>query len=128
MSKIVCLRTVRIAERPNLIWLELETDDGLVGLGESFRGAQATEAVIHEQVAPWLIGRDARWIEAVSRHLMTPYLGFHSAGAEPWPICGDNHACRSAAARRWAASCPSATSWRRTRWISSCSILPGAVD
>ena len=82
MSKIVCLRTIRIAERPNLIWLELETDDGLVGLGESFRGAQATEAVIHEQVAPWLIGRDARQIEAVSRHLTTPYLGFHSAGAE----------------------------------------------
>ena len=82
MSKIICLRTIRIAERPNLIWVELETDDDLVGLGESFRGAQATESVLHEQVAPWLIGRDARRIEAVSRHLSTPYLGFHSAGAE----------------------------------------------
>ena len=58
MSNIVALRTIRIAERPNLIWVELETDDGLTGLGESFRGAQATEAIIHEQIAPWLIGRD----------------------------------------------------------------------
>jgi L-alanine-DL-glutamate epimerase-like enolase superfamily enzyme len=82
MSKITGLRTIRIRERPNLIWVEVETDDGLTGLGESFRGAQATEAVIHEQIAPWLLGRDARRIEAVSRHLTTPYLGFHSAGAE----------------------------------------------
>ena len=101
MSKIVCLRTIRIAERANLIWVELETDDGMVGLGESFRGAQATEAVLHEQVAPWLIGRDSRRIEAVSRHLMTPYIGFHSAGAEVraasavdialWDLAGKRH-------------------------------------
>jgi galactonate dehydratase len=101
MANIVGLRTIRIAERPNLIWVELETEDGLVGLGESFRGAQATEAVLHEQVAPWLIGRDARRIEAVSRHLTTPYIGFHSAGAEIraasavdialWDLAGKRH-------------------------------------
>jgi galactonate dehydratase len=82
MAHITALRTIRIAERPNLIWVELETDDGRTGLGESFRGAQAVEAVLHETVAPWLTGRDARQIEAVSRHLMNPYLGFHSASAE----------------------------------------------
>ncbi|MDB5857770.1 MAG: dehydratase [Ramlibacter sp.] len=82
MSLVTALRTIRIAERPNLIWVELETDDGRTGLGESFRGAQAVEAVLHEQVAPFLLGRDARHIEAVSRHLLTPYLGFHSASAE----------------------------------------------
>lgn len=82
MSRITALRTLRITERPNLIWVELETDDGLVGLGESFRGAQAVEAVLHETVAPWLIGRDAQHIEAVSNHLMNPYLGFNSSGAE----------------------------------------------
>ncbi len=101
MANITCLRTIRIAERPNLIWVEIETDDGLVGLGESFRGAQATEAVIHEQIAPWLLGRDARRIEAVSRQLTTPYLGFHSAGAEIraasaidialWDMAGKRH-------------------------------------
>ena len=76
MTLVTALRTLRIAERPNLIWVELETDDGRTGLGESFRGAQAVEAVLHEQVAPFLVGRDARHIEAVSRQLMTPYLGF----------------------------------------------------
>jgi L-alanine-DL-glutamate epimerase-like enolase superfamily enzyme len=101
MPNITAVRTIRIAERPNLIWVELDTDDGLTGLGESFRGAQATEAVIHEQVAPWLIGRDARRIEAASRHLTTPYIGFHTAGAEIraasaidialWDLAGKRH-------------------------------------
>ncbi len=101
MTAITCLRTIRITERPNLIWIEIETDDGLMGLGESFRGAQAAEAVIHEQIAPWLLGCDARRIEAVSRHLTTPYLGFHSAGAEIraasaidialWDLAGQRH-------------------------------------
>ncbi len=101
MSNVTCLRTIRISERPNLIWTEIETDEGLVGLGESFRGAQAIESVLHEQVAPWLIGRDSRRIEAVSRHLLTPYLGFHSASAEVraasavdialWDLAGQRH-------------------------------------
>jgi len=101
MSSITCLRTIRIAERPNLIWVELETNDGLVGLGESFRGTQATEAVLHEQIAPWLLGRDARRIEAISRHMTTPYIGFHGAGAEIraasavdialWDLAGKRH-------------------------------------
>jgi len=82
MSNITALRTIRIAERPNLIWVEIETEDGLTGLGETFRGASAVETVLHDQVAPWLIGRDARHIEAVSRHLTSTYLGFNSASAE----------------------------------------------
>jgi L-alanine-DL-glutamate epimerase-like enolase superfamily enzyme len=101
MSKVTCVRTIRIPERANLIWVELETDEGLVGLGESFRGAPAVEAVLHDQVAPWLLGRDSRRIEMVSRHLLTPYLGFHSASAEIraasaidialWDLAGQRH-------------------------------------
>jgi len=101
LSKVTRLRTIRIAERPNLIWVEIETEEGLTGLGESFRGAQAVEAVIHEQVAPYLLGKDSRRIEAASRQLMTPYLGFHSASAEVraasavdialWDLAGQRH-------------------------------------
>jgi len=101
MSRVISLRTIRIAERPNLIWVEIETDEGLTGLGESFRGAQAVEAVIHEQVAPWLLGRDSRRIEAVSRQLTAPYLGFGAASAELraasavdialWDLAGKRH-------------------------------------
>jgi len=57
MSRITTLRTIRIDERPNLIWVEIETDEGLTGLGESFRGAQAVEAAVHELAAPWCSAR-----------------------------------------------------------------------
>jgi len=101
MARIRSLRTIRIAERPNLIWLEIATEDGLVGLGEAFRGAQAVEAVLHEQAAPFLIGRDARNIEGISRHLLTPYVGFGASSAEVraasavdlalWDLAGKRH-------------------------------------
>ncbi len=82
MSNIRCLRTFRLPDRPSLIWLELETDDGLVGLGETFRGAVSVETCLHEELAPWLLGRDARQIEGISRHLLTPYVGYNSSGVE----------------------------------------------
>lgn len=82
MSTIRRLRTYRLPDRPSLIWLELETDDGLVGLGETFRGAVTVDACLHEELAPWLLGRDARAIEGISRHLLSPYVGYNSSGAE----------------------------------------------
>ncbi|QIL74225.1 mandelate racemase/muconate lactonizing enzyme family protein (plasmid) [Diaphorobacter sp. HDW4B] len=82
MSTIRCLRTYRLPDRPSLIWLEIETDDGLVGLGETFRGAVSVDACLHGELAPWLIGRDARHMEGISRHLLTPYVGYNSSGVE----------------------------------------------
>ena len=101
MSKVTALRTIRIPERPNLLWVEVTTDEGLTGLGEAFRGSAAVEAVMHDVVAPWLIGRDARRIEAASRHFLTPYVGFGAASAEVraasavdmalWDLMGQRH-------------------------------------
>lgn len=82
MTTIRALRTYRLPERPSLVWLELETSDGLVGLGETFRGAAAVETCLHAELAPFLLGRDARHIEGISRHLLTPYVGYNSSGTE----------------------------------------------
>ncbi len=82
MSTVRCLRTYRLPDHPSLIWLEIETDDGLVGLGETFRGAVSVEACLHGELAPWLLGRDARHMEGISRHLLTPYVGYNSSGVE----------------------------------------------
>lgn len=101
MSRIRALRTIRIGERPNLLWVEVTTDEGLTGLGEAFRGAAAVEAVIHESVAPLVIGRDSRDMEAISRLLLTPYVGFGASSAEVraasavdialWDLAGQRH-------------------------------------
>lgn len=81
-ARITALRTLRLPERPNLCWVEIETAEGLTGLGETFRGAAAVEAEIHDRVAPYLLGRDAREIERHHRWLTTPYVGFGASSAE----------------------------------------------
>ena len=79
--KITALETLRLGEFPNLIWVRLHTDEGLVGLGETFFGASAVEAYLHDTVASKLIGKDPRQIEARNASLGN-YLGWRSAGVE----------------------------------------------
>lgn len=79
--KITQLETLRLGEFPNLCWVRLHTDQGLVGLGETFMGAQAVEAYLHEWAAPRLLGCDPLAIEARQRDL-TGYLGWRGSGVE----------------------------------------------
>ena len=79
--KIAAVETVRLGEFPNLIWIRLRTDEGLTGLGETFMGAAAVEAYIHESAAPKLIGRDPIQIEAINKSLIN-YLGWRGTGVE----------------------------------------------
>ncbi|MFM8590254.1 MAG: mandelate racemase/muconate lactonizing enzyme family protein, partial [Limnohabitans sp.] len=79
--KITQLETLRLGEFPNILWVRLHTDEGLVGLGETFMGAQAVEAYLHEWAAPRLMGQDPLAIEARARDL-TGYLGWRGSGVE----------------------------------------------
>jgi L-alanine-DL-glutamate epimerase-like enolase superfamily enzyme len=79
--KITQVETLRLGEFPNIIWVRLHTDEGLVGLGETFMGAAAVEAYVHEWVAPQLLGKDPLAIEARNREL-TGYLGWRGSGVE----------------------------------------------
>ena len=79
--KITALETVRLAEFGNLCWVRLHTDEGLVGLGETFFGASAVEAYLHDSVAPRLLGTDPLQIEARNLSL-SDYLGWRDAGVE----------------------------------------------
>lgn len=79
--KITALETVRIAERPNLIWVRVETDEGVTGLGETFFGAGAVEAHVHDHIAPRVMGRDPLAIDRLAGEIVS-YVGQRSAGAE----------------------------------------------
>ena len=79
--KITQLETIRLGEFPNIIWVRLHTDDGLVGLGETFMGAKAVEAYLHEWVAPKLLGQNPLAIEARNKSIMG-YLGWRGSGVE----------------------------------------------
>ncbi len=80
--KITALETLRIEEFGNIIFVLLHTDEGLVGLGETFMGPKAVEAYLHETVAPKIIGKDPLQIERINAELAGYYLGWRSAGVE----------------------------------------------
>ncbi|MGE0796846.1 MAG: mandelate racemase/muconate lactonizing enzyme family protein [Lautropia sp.] len=80
--RITAIETIRLADQPNLIWVEVHTDAGLVGLGETFRGAAAVESYLHAQVAPLVLGADPLAIDRHSRTLLRGYLGFDGSGVE----------------------------------------------
>jgi L-alanine-DL-glutamate epimerase-like enolase superfamily enzyme len=79
--KITAIETIRLDELPNLLWVQVHTDNGLVGLGETFFGVGAAEAHIHEFVAPRLLGQDPLPVERHARRLVG-YVGYAGSGAE----------------------------------------------
>jgi L-alanine-DL-glutamate epimerase-like enolase superfamily enzyme len=80
--KITAIETIHVGAYSNITFVEIHTDDGLSGLGETFRGPQAVAAHVHESIAPYLLGRDPCEVEAHSRQMLGGYLGFASSGAE----------------------------------------------
>ena len=117
--KITAVETLRLREFANLIWVRIQTDQGLIGLGETFMGASAVEAYLHDTVAPKLLGKDPLQIEARNRDLAN-YLGWGSAGVETrgnsavdlalWDLFGKAHG--RPCAKCWAAD-------RATRFAST---------
>ena len=81
--KITAIDTIRLEEFPNLLWVEIHTDEGITGLGETFFGPKAVAAFIHESAATRLLGKDPLHIDKHSRTLIHDYyLGFSGSGAE----------------------------------------------
>lgn len=64
------------------LWVRVHTDDGLVGLGETYPAAEAAEAVIRTSLADVLLGRDPRQIDRLWADMLLK-VGYHGwAGAE----------------------------------------------
>jgi L-alanine-DL-glutamate epimerase-like enolase superfamily enzyme len=80
--KITALETIRLDALPFVIWVRVETDEGITGLGETFWAAEPVEAYIHHNAAPYLLGKDPRDIELHDRKLGSVYVGARDAGAE----------------------------------------------
>ena len=80
--RIVRIETIQAAEFPQLLWLHLYSDRGRVGLGETFFAPGPVAAYIHDNVAPYLLGRDPRDIELHNFRLQNVYVGSKDSGAE----------------------------------------------
>ena len=80
--KIEKLETVWIDAQPNTLWLRIHTDNGLVGLGETYYAPRAVAAIIHDVLANLLIGQSAFDIENHWANMFATVNFFGFAGAE----------------------------------------------
>jgi galactonate dehydratase len=64
------------------LWVRLHTDDGLVGLGETYPHPEAEKAVIHRSLAPVLLGRDPLSIDLLWADMFQAISYSGWAGAE----------------------------------------------
>jgi galactonate dehydratase len=80
--KITAVETLRTEEFANVLWVRIHTDGDIVGLGETFYGAGAVEAHIHDTLAGRIIGRNPLHIEAIHREMLNLPMAQSSTGAE----------------------------------------------
>ncbi len=80
--KITALETLRTAEFANVLWVRVHTDAGVVGLGETFYGAGAVEAHLHDTLAGRLLGKNPLHIEALNREMLNLPMAQASTGVE----------------------------------------------
>ncbi len=80
--KITSIETLRTEEFSNVLWVRVHTDAGVVGLGETFYGAGAVEAHIHDTLARRLLGRDPLRIEALNWAMTDLPMAQASTGVE----------------------------------------------
>jgi L-alanine-DL-glutamate epimerase-like enolase superfamily enzyme len=73
--KVTAVETLRVEEHEELIWVLVETDEGIVGTGETMPRVGPVERVVHEILAPLLLGSDpapepfwARAFQALAYH------------------------------------------------------------
>jgi len=61
--KISRIETLQLNGFPNLLWVRIYTDAGIIGCGETYYTPEATATYIHEIAAKLLLGQDPRQIE-----------------------------------------------------------------
>ena len=80
--KIASVRTIHFATFPNITLLELKTDSGIVGLGETYYTPRSVAAYIEEVLAPMLLESDPRQIEAFWRRAYEASHKYGNKGLE----------------------------------------------
>ena len=80
--KITKIETIHLKEFPAATWVQIYTDNGHMGLGETWFGPRAVAGAIHEIFAPMLIGKSPLEIEKHWRDMFDMANAFGYAGAE----------------------------------------------
>ena len=80
--KIKSIETIQLKEYPLIIWVQINTNDGFTGLGETFFAPNAVSEIIHNVLSPLLINNNPLDIENHWRNMFEMTNAFGYAGAE----------------------------------------------
>ena len=61
--RITAIETIHLADTPFVLYVRVETDEGLVGFGDTFMMTDAIAGYIHQRAAPKLLGKEAGQIQ-----------------------------------------------------------------
>jgi galactonate dehydratase len=100
--RVIGIETLQTPDYGNLVWVRIHTDDGVIGLGETFRNSEATIAYVHETCAPFLLDKDPthreKLMHAIARRIGNHFNGFPGRSVELrgnsaidmalWDLCG----------------------------------------
>jgi len=80
--RVTKIETVRLSEHPRLVWVQVHTDEGITGTGESYDKAGVIARAVHDVHADILLGQDPTRIEYLWDRMFSVcnYHGY--AGAE----------------------------------------------
>lgn len=80
--KITKVETIHVGEFANILFVQIHTNEGLVGLGDTYYTPETTRTFIHEVGAPMLIGHDPRDVEWHFRRMYDATHVYGNRGAE----------------------------------------------
>jgi len=79
--KITDVTTITSCDFPNLVHVQVGTDEGLTGLGESFYAGRSVAYYIHDVAAGLVLGQDPLRRDRINRSL-EGYVGYSGSGIE----------------------------------------------
>ena len=79
--RITKIETIQLKEHARVLWVQVYTDTGIVGLGETFYAPSVVAAAIHDWFGPLLIGRDPHEVERLweSMFRLSDHAGYGGA-------------------------------------------------
>ena len=81
-AKIVTIESVRSTIQPNVTHVLVTDSDGITGLGETFYGATAVEAHLHDVIVPTLAAENIAADPTSVSQAIQGYVGYSGSGAE----------------------------------------------
>jgi galactonate dehydratase len=82
MNKIQAIETIRYERQPNILWVRVHADNGMIGLGETYYLPGAVEAVVHDMIADFALDQPVFNTESIWDTIFSWANFYGFAGAE----------------------------------------------